>query len=178
MSDDSDNGARDEDSHHADRNHDDHVHDDRNHDDASRDGDSIPGRRVLDGLPAGGSLPVAVLAGAVVTVVLSVVPFSPVIGGAVTARRYDRGYARGVGAALVAGLLAAVPLALLVALALWIVVLLGVGVPPGSPGFGVFLAIVGVFFLAYVLGGSGVGGAAGVWTERNTDWTVPVVDRA
>jgi len=112
--------------------------------------------------------PFAALAGAVVTVVLSVIPFSPVLGGAVAAVRYGGGYAAGLGVGALAGVAAAVPLGLLVVPAVWLVTYLGL-VAPSSPAYGVFLAIVAALFLAYTVGGSAVGGLAGVAVDRHTD---------
>lgn len=129
------------------------------------------GQRVANRLPDGRSAPVAAAYGAAVTVVLSVLPFSPVLGGAVAALRYDRGsYVAGFALGLLAGIGAAIPLALFVIPAVWIVGLLGVGVGPGSPGYGVFLALIALLFLAYAVGFSALGGLGGVWARRNTDW--------
>jgi len=115
--------------------------------------------------------PFAALAGGVVTVVLSVIPFSPVVGGAVAAVRYGGGYAAGLGVGVLAGIAAAVPLGALLVPAVWFVgYVLGFGVSPSSPAYGVFLAIVAVFFLGYTVGGSAVGGLAGVALDRHTDW--------
>jgi len=111
----------------------------------------------------------AALAGAIVTVVLSVIPFSPVLGGAVAAVRYGGGYARGLGVGVLAGVVAAVPLGLLVVPAVWLVSYLGF-IAPSSPAYRVFLAIVAVLFLAYTVGGSAVGGLAGVTVDRHTEW--------
>lgn len=112
--------------------------------------------------------PFAALAGAIVTVVLSVIPFSPVLGGAVASLRYGGGYARGLGVGILAGVVAAVPLALLVVPAAWLVSFLGF-IAPSSPAYDVFLALVAGLFLAYTVGGSAVGGLAGVALDRHTD---------
>ena len=114
--------------------------------------------------------PFAALAGAIVTVVLSVVPFSPVAGGAVAALRYDRGYLAGLGVGALAGVVAAVPLGALLVPVVWAVgYVLGMGASPTSPVYGVFLAIVGGLFLVYTVGGSAFGGLAGVAVGRHTD---------
>jgi len=115
--------------------------------------------------------PFAALAGAIVTVVLSVIPFSPVVGGAVASIRYDRGYLAGFGVGILAGVVAALPLAALVVPAVWLVARLGF-VAPSSPAFGVFLAILGGLFVAYTVGGSAFGGVVGVAVERHTGWEV------
>ena len=115
--------------------------------------------------------PFAALAGGIVTVVLSVIPFSPVVGGAVAAIRYDRGYLAGLGVGALAGVVAAVPLGALLVPVVWAVgYVLGLGVSPTSPAYGVFLAIVGGLFLGYTVGGSSLGGLAGVAVRRHTDW--------
>jgi hypothetical protein len=108
--------------------------------------------------------------GAVVTVVLSFVPFSSVLGGGVAAFRQECGYLRGGGVGLLAGILAAIPLVALFVPALWIAGTLGFGVAPSSPAYGVFLALVGVFFVVYTVGFSALGGVLGVWIRYNTDW--------
>lgn len=112
--------------------------------------------------------------GAVVTVLLSFIPFSSVLGGAVAAFRDDRGYLGGFGLGLVAGVFAAVPLAALFVPAMAVAGTLGFGVPPSSPAYGVFLGLVGLFFLVYTVGFSGLGGVVGVWIRRNTEWDLTV----
>lgn len=126
---------------------------------------------IRDRLTGREGVPYAALAGAIVTVVLSVIPFSPLLGGAVAAVRYGGGYAAGLGVGVLAGVGAAVPLGALLVPVVWVVgYVLGFGVAPSSPAYGVFLAIVGALFLAYTVGGSAVGGLAGVAVDRNTDW--------
>jgi hypothetical protein len=122
----------------------------------------------LNGLTERDGAPFAALAGAVVTVVLSVIPFSPVVGGAVAAVRYGRGYAAGLGVGALAGVVAAVPLAVLLVPAVWLVSYLGF-FAPSSPAYGVFVALVAGLFLAYTVGGSAVGGLAGVALDGHTD---------
>ncbi|WP_459195063.1 DUF5518 domain-containing protein [Halosimplex sp. J119] len=108
--------------------------------------------------------------GAIVTLALSVIPFSPLAGGAVAAYRSEGGYLDGVGLGLLAGVFAALPLALLLVPAIRAVAWLGVGVAPSSSAYPVFLALVAAMFLAYTVGLSTVGGAVGVWARRHTDW--------
>jgi len=112
--------------------------------------------------------PFAALAGAIVTLVLSVIPFSPVLGGAVAAVRYDHGYVAGLSVGALAGIAAAVPLAVLLVPVVWLVSYLGF-FAPSSPAYGVFVALVAGLFLAYTVGGSAVGGLAGVALDRHTD---------
>lgn len=108
--------------------------------------------------------------GALVTLALSILPFSSVVGGAVAAHRHGGGYARGLWLGTVAGVAAMVPLLALFLPSLYIVGLLGFGIPPSSPGYGVFLALVFAFFLLYTVGLSALGGLGGIWAGRNTDW--------
>jgi hypothetical protein len=108
--------------------------------------------------------------GALVTLALSILPFSSVVGGAVAAHRHGGGYARGLWLGTLAGLAAMMPLLALFVPSLYIAGLLGFGIPPSSPGYGIFLALVFAFFLAYTVGLSALGGLGGVWAGRNTDW--------
>jgi hypothetical protein len=106
--------------------------------------------------------------GAAVTVVLSMLPCSSVLGGAVAAARYDGGYLDGLLVGGLAGVGAAVPLAVLFVPAVWIAGAFGFGVPPSAPGYGLFLAVLGALFLVYTVGLSAVGGVLGVRIEAET----------
>lgn len=108
--------------------------------------------------------------GALVTFALSFLPFSSVLGGAVTASRGNGGYRSGLGLGLAAGVVAMVPLFALFAPALAIAGMLGFGIPPSSPAYEVFLAIVLALFALYTAGLSALGGLASVWIRDNTDW--------
>ncbi|MFC6976130.1 DUF5518 domain-containing protein [Halomicroarcula sp. GCM10025709] len=108
--------------------------------------------------------------GALVTVVLSVIPFSSIAGGAVAAHRNGGGYGRGLWLGTLAGIAAMVPLLALFVPALYVAGLLGFGIPPSSSAYELFLGIVFAFFLAYTVGVSAVGGVCGVWARRHTDW--------
>jgi len=131
---------------------------------------------ILDRLPDRSGVTFSAVYGAVVTVLLSFLPFSSVLGGAVAATRYDRtGYPRGAGVGLLSGLFAALPLAALFVPALAIAGALGFGVDPASPAYDVFLTIVVVFFLAYTVGLGALGGLVGVWVGTNTEWSVDPV---
>jgi len=110
--------------------------------------------------------------GALVTLVLSVIPFSPVAGGAVATGRREGSYLGGLGLGVLAGMFAAVPLALVLVPAIRVVAWLGVGVPPTDPAYGLFLALVASLFLAYTVGLSALGGLIGVWARRHTDWNL------
>lgn len=108
--------------------------------------------------------------GAAVTVVLSVIPFSSLVGGAVAANRHGGGYASGLGIGALSGAVAAVPLLVLFVPAIYIAGLLGFGLSPSAPGYDVFLGLVFALFLAYTVGLSAVGGLGGTWATRNTSW--------
>lgn len=110
--------------------------------------------------------------GAAVTVVLSVIPFSSVVGGAVAANRHGGGYASGAWVGLLAGVGAAVPLLALFVPALYIAGALGFGVPPTSPAYELFLVLVFAFFLLYTVGLSALGGLVGTWASTHTDWSL------
>ncbi|MFC4358883.1 DUF5518 domain-containing protein [Halobium salinum] len=103
------------------------------------------------------------LIGAVVTVVLSFVPFSPVLGGAVAGYLQKRDGAR-VGA--VSGAMAAVPALFVTVLGL--LLFAGLAVVPGDDllgaqiGFVLLALLVAGVVLAYVVGLSAVGGIVGV----------------
>lgn len=108
--------------------------------------------------------------GAAVTVVLSVIPFSPIVGGAVATSRRESGYVAGLGVGAVSGVLAGIPLLALFVPALIIAGLLGFGIAPSSSAYSVFLAIVFGLFGLYTVGLSALGGIGGVWARDNTDW--------
>lgn len=110
--------------------------------------------------------------GAAVTVGLSVIPFSSVIGGAVAANRHGGGYANGAWLGLLAGTVATVPLLVLFVPALYIAGALGFGVPPSSPAYDLFIALVVAFFLLYTAGLSALGGLVGAWANAHTDWSL------
>jgi hypothetical protein len=103
------------------------------------------------------------LIGGVVSVVLSFVPFSPVLGGAVAGYLHERD---GLRVGSVSGLLAAVPLALVVVLGVGFFGLfaIGPGGGVGVPGGFVLLLLLGVFVAAvYTVALSAVGGVLGVY---------------
>lgn len=108
--------------------------------------------------------------GAVVTIALSFVPFSSVVGGAVAAANTDGGYRTGLWLGTLAGVFAMVPLLALLVPALYIAGLLGFGIPPDAPGYRLFLGLVFGFFLLYTVGLSALGGLGGVWVGDHTDW--------
>jgi hypothetical protein len=112
----------------------------------------------------------AVGIGVLVTIALSFVPFSSVVGGATAASRRDCGYRSGLGIATAAGGVAMVPLGALFVPALWIAGALGFGVSPAADAYELFLGIVAVLFVLYTVGLSALGGVVGVWIRRHTRW--------
>lgn len=110
--------------------------------------------------------------GAGVTVVASVILFSSILGGAVASYRAESGWLGGLGVGTLAGLFAAVPLLVLFVPALVIAILLGFGIGPNEPGFGVFLAIAFALFFLYTVGLSALGGVVGVGIRRYTEWDI------
>ncbi|WP_135303164.1 DUF5518 domain-containing protein [Haloarcula amylovorans] len=110
--------------------------------------------------------------GALVTLVLSMIPFSSFVGGAVAAHRHGSGYATGLWIGMLAGIAAMVPLLVLFVPALYVASVLGFGISPSSPAYDLFLGLVFGFFLAYTVGLSAVGGLGGAWTRRHTDWNL------
>lgn len=113
--------------------------------------------------------------GALVTLALSVIPFSSIVGGAAAAYRHGGGYRNGLWLGTLAGVAAMVPLLVLFIPSLAIAGSLGFGIPPSSPGYGLFLALVFLFFLGYTVGLSAVGGLGGTWVRRHTDWNLDPV---
>ena len=108
--------------------------------------------------------------GALVTVALSFVPFSSVLGGAVAANGVDGGYLSGLKLGTSAGVLAAVPLLALFVPALAVVRWLGFGIPASSSAYDLFLALVFLLFLLYTVGLSALGGLVGVRIRERTSW--------
>jgi len=108
------------------------------------------------------------LIGAVVTVVFSFVPFSPVLGGGVAAYLNDADTSDGVRIGALSGLIASIPLILLGFLAFAIFGIFTVG-GPGMNGMalgigGLFvLVLVGVVAVAYTVGLSALGGYLGAY---------------
>ena len=108
------------------------------------------------------------LIGAVVTVVFSFVPFSPVLGGGVAAYLNDADTSDGVRIGALSGLIATIPLLLLGLIAFAIFGLFAIG-GPGGGGMGVglgglfVLLLVGVVAAAYTVGLSALGGYLGAY---------------
>lgn len=108
------------------------------------------------------------LIGAVVTVVFSFVPFSPVFGGGVATYLNDADTSDGVRIGALSGLIATIPLLLLGLIAFAIFGLFAIG-GPGGGGMGVglgglfVLLLVGVVAVAYTVGLSALGGYLGAY---------------
>lgn len=101
--------------------------------------------------------------GAVVTVLLSFVPFAPLLGGGLAGYLHDQGTGRGTRIGLVAGLVAAIPIALVFILVVTVMSLgtLATGEVAG-PMFALFLVVaVLVYGGLYVVGLSAAGGYLG-----------------
>lgn len=119
---------------------------------------------VHERVPGERTLLVDALVGAVATVVLSFVPFSPVLGGIVAGYLHrDRGPRVGG----LSGLFASVPLVVLIVLAL-VVMGFGIVVPPGTDGtvvlvgFLLFVVLVALLVAAFNVVLGAVGGVLGV----------------
>lgn len=103
------------------------------------------------------------LIGAVVSVLLGFIPFSPVLGGGVAGYLEGEESRDGAKVGLIAGIFAAIPLVLLVIIGVAVVAF----APQGSAfGFAVLIGIivVGVSFYTVVL--STVGGVLGVYIKN------------
>jgi len=119
---------------------------------------------------SGNTFPNAVV-GAVASLVLVFLPFSPAVGGA-AAGYLQRGTTRdGAAAGAVAGLLVAFPLFLLIVLLAPVLLFAPAGVPsiPTNAVVFVFLSTVGT--LAYAVGSATVGGAVGAYLGAVRDAT-------
>jgi len=113
------------------------------------------------------------LIGAVVTVVFSFIPFSPVLGGGVAAYLSEADTSEGIRIGAISGLIASIPLLLFGFLAFAIFGIFTVG-GPGMNGMalglgGLFvLLLVGVVALAYTVGLSALGGYLGAYLGDGT----------
>lgn len=115
----------------------------------------IPSRRVS--LLMTRSTFVNALIGAAVSVVLSVVPFSPVLGGGAAGYLEGRD---GVRVGAISGVIAALPLILVFAMFLSVFMFVSEG---GVTGAGVLLAVLTVVAMVYSVALSVLGGMAGVY---------------
>lgn len=115
------------------------------------------------------------LVGAVVTVVLSFVPFSPVLGGGVAAYLNDADGGEGLRIGALSGVIASIPLFLvgvLVVVALSVFAIVGPGHGPGAAlgiaGLLLVLVVGGLFALLYAVGLSALGGYLGAYLVEET----------
>lgn len=100
------------------------------------------------------------LVGAIVTVVLSFVPFSPLLGGGLSGYLEGRDGAR-IG--LISGVFAAIPLFLLLAIVGGVIAVVPEVTPAVAGGVVIVAAVVVVFLLVYTVGLSMLGGMVGVY---------------
>ncbi|WP_248895608.1 DUF5518 domain-containing protein [Haloplanus halobius] len=114
------------------------------------------------------------LIGAVVTVVLSFIPFSPVLGGGVAAYLNDADYDTGIRIGAISGVIASIPLFLGIFLVLAVgTFMLGFGPQPhmvfGIGGI-IFLFVFGVLIsLVYTVGLSALGGYLGAYVVEDVE---------
>lgn len=113
--------------------------------------------------PRGENFYVHALLGAVVTIVTSIIPFSPILGGAVAGYLHDQGTSRGTRVGAVAGVIASIPLALVF---FFMLTVMSIGsITTGEIAGPMFvLLIIGlalVFIALYTVGLSAAGGYIG-----------------
>ncbi|SIQ79836.1 hypothetical protein SAMN05421858_0437 [Haladaptatus litoreus] len=109
------------------------------------------------------------LIGAVVTLVTSFIPFSPILGGAAAAYLSEADADSSVRIGAISGVIATIPMALF---GFFVMSILFLGSAPG--GFVVFLLLFGVLSLVYTAGLSALGGFLVVYmtnTNRGIDVT-------
>ena len=103
------------------------------------------------------------LLGAVVTTVLSFVPFSPVLGGGVAAYLNEADSSRGVRIGALSGAFATVPLVLFGFVVVFFLGFFALGMNGGAVGIGglLIVLVLGLFFAVYTVGLSALGGYLG-----------------
>lgn len=122
--------------------------------------------------------------GAAVSVVFAFLPFSPVIGGAVSGYLEGGDYRDGAKVGAISGVIATVPIALLLTfVAAFFTIVPAAG---GRMGVGVFFGflfvVIVAFFLVYTVGLSALGGALGIAladefkSESESEERPPVVE--
>lgn len=102
--------------------------------------------------------------GAVTGIVLSFIPFSTVLGGAVAGYLQGGEPSDGVRVGAIAGVIMLVPFVLIGTLVLMFVLGFGVGGPPLA--FGMFAIILLIFGALYIVGLSALGGFLGIYAKR------------
>jgi hypothetical protein len=124
------------------------------------DADEKAGKTGHDG---GSSLLLHALVGAIVTVVTTpIVPFAPVLGGAIAGYLDADRDESGAKVGAVSGAIALVPLLAVVPFLLFVVFL----EPVFAVGVLAIVAIVAAFLFVYTIGGGALGGVAGVYIKR------------
>jgi hypothetical protein len=110
--------------------------------------------------------------GGIASIVLSFVPLSTVLGGAVAGYLEGGDRGDGVRVGIIAGVVAAIPLAIFLFFAVAIFGFFAIA-PGGDAGGGAFLAIVFLFVMVvtalYTVGLSAIGGWLGNYVKYDTD---------
>lgn len=106
------------------------------------------------------------LLGAVVAVVLSALPFSPVLGGVVAGYLEGGDYRSGATVGAIAGLLAFVPFVAIAALVL--AVFAGTAFPAAGVGAALWVSVILILLVAavYTIGLGAVGGVLGIYVRQ------------
>jgi len=109
------------------------------------------------------------LIGGVVAVVLSFLPFSTVLGGAVAGYLEGGDSGHGVKVGTIAGLVSFVPIALFVSIVAFFVPVVGGPGPGPGPQLTIWLGLLAVLLLTaiYAVGFSILGGVIGVYLKEN-----------
>ncbi|WP_251342259.1 DUF5518 domain-containing protein [Haloplanus halophilus] len=105
------------------------------------------------------------LLGAVVTIVLSFVPFSPALGGGVAAYLNEANSSEGLRIGALSGAFATVPLVLFGLVAVFFLGFFAIGMNGGAMGIGGLLVVlvVGLIAAVYTVGLSALGGYLGAY---------------
>ena len=111
------------------------------------------------------------LVGAAVSVVLAVLPFSTMLGGAVAGYLEGGDLGRGLRVGALAGLFAAIPLALVLFVlgAVLSVGMLGLGLGRLAAAGGLLAVVILLFATVYLVGFSAIGGAVGALVRGDPD---------
>ncbi len=130
------------------------------------DGESDRGRSGWGGDDGDSNTLVNALIGGAVAVILSGIPFSPVLGGGVAGYLEGGDYGTGATVGALAGVVAFLPFVAILGF-----LLLAVPLFP-SPSVGIGIGLLGIVVLlfagAYTVGLSAVGGAVGIYVRRET----------
>lgn len=110
--------------------------------------------------------PLNALIGGVIGVVLSFIPLSTVIGGAVAGYLEGGDYASGAKVGALAGLIVLVPFVFLAGLMLFFMPMMGSPGPGSTVAFWVMLIFALGFAAVYIVGFSSLGGVLGAYVKR------------